>query len=129
MFEQQAKDKIKRIVCRHWLKHECQRGDACTYLHEMDFSRMPECDLGANCNRPGCIFKHPPKMHDVGVGVESSCVEGVSFLQAGLLSLWQALQIHVEKGGRIHVGMSCTTMVQFQRQWTFPRALTKVRLT
>ena len=70
LFQFQAKDKIKRIVCRHWLKHECQRGDACTYLHEMDYSRMPDCDLGANCNRPGCIFKHPPTLHDVGVRKE-----------------------------------------------------------
>ncbi|CBK24011.2 uncharacterized protein [Blastocystis hominis] len=39
----------KDIVCRHWLKHECQRGDACAYLHEFIPDKVPECELGARC--------------------------------------------------------------------------------
>lgn len=51
----------KDIVCRHWLKHECQRGDACAYLHEFIRDKLPECELGAKCTRQGCMFKHPPR--------------------------------------------------------------------
>ena len=89
--EEQKKDKTKRTVCRHWLKHECQRGDACTYLHAMDLDKMPDCDLGANCNRPDCIFKHPPKLNDVKDVPCCDFLEGVSILQAGVLPIWKEM--------------------------------------
>lgn len=52
---------------------------------------MPDCDLGANCNRPDCIFKHPPKLNDVNNGIGCDFLEGMFILQAGILSIWKAV--------------------------------------
>ena len=41
---------------------------------------MPECELGANCNRIGCEFKHPLKGKEVGFSLLRDVVEGMSFL-------------------------------------------------
>ena len=56
---------MKRIVCRLWLRNECQRGDACTYIHAMEEDKMPDCEYGDHCTIPGCPMKHPPKVADV----------------------------------------------------------------
>ena len=34
---------IKTIVCKHWLRGLCKKGDQCEFLHEYDMSKMPEC--------------------------------------------------------------------------------------
>ena len=65
----QPSENKKDIVCRHWLNHECQRGDACAYLHEMDYDKFPECELGAKCNRPGCRLKRPTRDGEVEIVV------------------------------------------------------------
>ena len=31
------------IVCKHWLRGLCKKGDQCEFLHEYDMSKMPEC--------------------------------------------------------------------------------------
>ncbi len=31
------------IVCRHWLRDLCMKGDKCDFLHQYDLARMPEC--------------------------------------------------------------------------------------
>ena len=31
------------IVCKHWLRHLCKKGDDCEFLHLYDMMRMPEC--------------------------------------------------------------------------------------
>lgn len=31
------------IVCKHWLRGLCKKGEYCEYLHEFDMSKMPEC--------------------------------------------------------------------------------------
>lgn len=33
----------KTIVCKHWLRALCKKGDSCEFLHEYDMSKMPEC--------------------------------------------------------------------------------------
>ncbi len=33
----------KTIVCKHWLRGLCKKGDQCEFLHEYDMSKMPEC--------------------------------------------------------------------------------------
>ena len=33
----------KTIVCKHWLRGLCKKGDGCEFLHEYDMSKMPEC--------------------------------------------------------------------------------------
>ena len=33
----------KGVVCKHWLRGLCKKGDECEFLHEYDLTRMPEC--------------------------------------------------------------------------------------
>lgn len=33
----------RTIVCKHWLRGLCKKGDDCEFLHEYDMSKMPEC--------------------------------------------------------------------------------------
>lgn len=35
--------KDKQVVCKHWLRGLCKKGDQCEFLHEYDLSKMPEC--------------------------------------------------------------------------------------
>lgn len=32
-----------RVVCKHWLRGLCKRGDDCDFLHVYDPARMPQC--------------------------------------------------------------------------------------
>lgn len=31
------------VVCKHWLRGLCKKGDQCKFLHQYDLTRMPEC--------------------------------------------------------------------------------------
>lgn len=31
------------MVCKHWLRGLCKKGDQCEFLHEYDMTKMPEC--------------------------------------------------------------------------------------
>lgn len=33
----------RTIVCKHWLRHLCKKGDDCEFLHEYDMAKMPIC--------------------------------------------------------------------------------------
>ena len=33
----------RTVVCKHWLRGLCKKGDDCEFLHEYDMSKMPEC--------------------------------------------------------------------------------------
>lgn len=33
----------RNIVCKHWLRGLCKKGDQCEFLHEYDMTKMPEC--------------------------------------------------------------------------------------
>lgn len=35
--------KDKQVVCKHWLRGLCKKGDQCEFLHEYDLTKMPEC--------------------------------------------------------------------------------------
>lgn len=52
----------RSIVCKHWLRALCKKGDAgCEFLHKYDLSRMPECyffSKFAECNNPECMYLH-----------------------------------------------------------------------
>ena len=50
-----------RVVCKHWLRGLCKKGDNCDYLHKYDPDRMPDCWYFSNfgeCNTKDCTFKH-----------------------------------------------------------------------
>jgi hypothetical protein len=55
---QASNPRHKREVCRYWLQSKCQKGDACEFLHAMDYSKMPSCPLGDSCDAEECPFKH-----------------------------------------------------------------------
>ncbi|EON64334.1 hypothetical protein W97_03565 [Coniosporium apollinis CBS 100218] len=50
------------MVCKHWLRGLCKMGEACTYHHEYNLRRMPECSHWARhqtCpNGPECLYAH-----------------------------------------------------------------------
>ena len=54
--------KEKAIVCKHWLRGLCKKGDAqCEFLHEYDMSKMPICQFfssDGSCSNEDCIFRH-----------------------------------------------------------------------
>ncbi|DAZ96469.1 TPA: hypothetical protein N0F65_006515 [Lagenidium giganteum] len=57
----QKKDfKRGTVVCRHWLRGLCMKGDNCEFLHQYDMSKMPECRWGMECQVPECPFRHVP---------------------------------------------------------------------
>ena len=50
-----------RVVCKHWLRGLCKKGDTCDFLHRLDHDRMPECWYFSNfgeCGNKECIFLH-----------------------------------------------------------------------
>ena len=34
---------LLQVVCKHWLRGLCKKGDGCEFLHEYDMTKMPEC--------------------------------------------------------------------------------------
>ncbi|KAG5682095.1 hypothetical protein PVAND_011474 [Polypedilum vanderplanki] len=51
----------KTIVCKHWLRALCKKGDSCEFLHEYDMSKMPECYFFSKyhaCHKKECTFLH-----------------------------------------------------------------------
>jgi hypothetical protein len=73
-FENQLRNKIKNrqketkrnirynTVCKHWLKHNCPRDEACTYLHVYDLEKMPLCPnlekQNGECTNIECFYQH-----------------------------------------------------------------------
>ncbi|KAI1715446.1 zinc finger c-x8-C-x5-C-x3-H type (and similar) domain-containing protein [Ditylenchus destructor] len=53
--------KDKQVVCKHWLRGLCKKGDQCEFLHEYDLSKMPECFFFSKymaCSNKECPFRH-----------------------------------------------------------------------
>lgn len=51
----------KSVVCKHWLRGLCKKGDACEFLHEYDLTKMPECYFFSKynaCSNKECPFRH-----------------------------------------------------------------------
>ncbi|NWV06495.1 CPSF4 factor, partial [Ptilonorhynchus violaceus] len=51
----------KPVVCKHWLRGLCKRGDGCDFLHDYDVTRMPECYFYSRlgeCSNKDCPFLH-----------------------------------------------------------------------
>lgn len=49
------------IVCKHWLRDLCMKGDKCDFLHQYDLARMPEClqwSRFGKCADQECDFRH-----------------------------------------------------------------------
>ncbi|KTF89057.1 hypothetical protein cypCar_00012714 [Cyprinus carpio] len=51
----------KSVVCKHWLRGLCKKGDQCEFLHEYDMTKMPECYFYSKfgeCSNKECPFLH-----------------------------------------------------------------------
>ncbi|KAM6119102.1 LOW QUALITY PROTEIN: putative cleavage and polyadenylation specificity factor subunit 4-like protein [Phoenicopterus ruber ruber] len=51
----------KMVVCKHWLRGLCKKGDGCDFLHEYDVTKMPECYFYSKfgeCSNKDCPFLH-----------------------------------------------------------------------
>ncbi|KAL9086162.1 MAG: hypothetical protein Q9165_007227 [Trypethelium subeluteriae] len=51
------------LVCKHWVRGLCKKGDTCEYLHEYNIRGMPECTYWARdgtCpkNADDCLYLH-----------------------------------------------------------------------
>lgn len=65
----------RSIVCRHWLRGMCWKGELCEFLHQYDTNRMPICrqyQKTGHCSEHdggNCVFLHeklddgPPCVH------------------------------------------------------------------
>lgn len=51
------------LVCKHWLRGLCKKGDQCEFLHEYNLRKMPECNYwsryGTCSNGDDCLYQHP----------------------------------------------------------------------
>lgn len=52
----------KKVVCKHWLRGLCKKGEFCDFLHEYNLRKMPEClffsQNGFCTQTPECIYLH-----------------------------------------------------------------------
>lgn len=53
---------VPSLVCKHWLRGLCKKGEHCEFLHEYNLRRMPECNYFARhqtCpNGDDCLYLH-----------------------------------------------------------------------
>lgn len=38
---------FNNLVCKHWLRGLCKKGESCEFLHEYNLRKMPECNFFA----------------------------------------------------------------------------------
>ena len=58
MSVQKLEEKYRTIVCRHWLRGLCMKGEQCEFLHQYDVERMPVCRWGKSCKTVDCPYRH-----------------------------------------------------------------------
>ncbi|KAK0734908.1 hypothetical protein B0T26DRAFT_616859, partial [Lasiosphaeria miniovina] len=50
------------LVCKHWLRGLCKKGEGCEFLHEYNLRKMPECNFfvrnGFCSNGDECLYLH-----------------------------------------------------------------------
>uniref|UniRef100_A0A8C6WKP6 Cleavage and polyadenylation specificity factor subunit 4 n=1 Tax=Neogobius melanostomus TaxID=47308 RepID=A0A8C6WKP6_9GOBI len=66
----------KTVVCKHWLRGLCKKGDQCEFLHEYDMTKMPECYFYSKFG-PDCRHRHTRRVICVNYLV-GFCPEGKS---------------------------------------------------
>lgn len=79
------------VVCRHWLKGMCMKGEFCDFLHQLVYSRMPPCRLfekNGFCidnQRGNCIFQHIIEQPDAGPiqdpRIKEAIANGINFAE------------------------------------------------
>ncbi|KAF2400372.1 hypothetical protein EJ06DRAFT_510475 [Trichodelitschia bisporula] len=43
----QPQTMYNNLICKHWLRGLCKKGEACEFLHEYNLRKMPECNFFA----------------------------------------------------------------------------------
>ncbi|XP_035198433.1 putative cleavage and polyadenylation specificity factor subunit 4-like protein [Oxyura jamaicensis] len=59
----------RAVVCKHWVRGLCKKGDGCGFLHGYDVTKMPECYSHAKlgeCSNKDCPFLHTHATADSG---------------------------------------------------------------
>ncbi|GFE53243.1 zinc finger CCCH type motif-containing protein [Babesia ovis] len=79
------------VVCRHWLKGMCMKGEFCDFLHQLVYSRMPPCRLfekNGFCidnQRGNCIFQHVVEQPESGAAqdprIKEAIANGINFAE------------------------------------------------
>ncbi len=48
------------VVCTHWLRNLCKKGENCEFLHTFDPTKMPICKYyqNGNCKNENCQYLH-----------------------------------------------------------------------
>ena len=49
------------VICKHWLRSLCKRGDDCPFVHELNARMMPVCQFfltHGECANDDCVFRH-----------------------------------------------------------------------
>ncbi|PHH51200.1 mRNA 3'-end-processing protein YTH1 [Ceratocystis fimbriata CBS 114723] len=53
---------LNSLVCKHWLRGLCKKGEQCEFLHEYNLRKMPECNFfsrnGFCSNGEECLYLH-----------------------------------------------------------------------
>lgn len=55
----------RAVVCKHWLRGLCKKGDGCGFLHSYNVTKRPECYFHAKfgkCWTTGLGFYPPPRV-------------------------------------------------------------------
>ncbi|KAJ9460537.1 Cleavage polyadenylation specificity factor CPSF30 [Diplonema papillatum] len=55
------RSRVEDEVCKYWLRGLCAMQSDCTYLHEYQSSKIPECFFFkrfGECSNPECVFQH-----------------------------------------------------------------------
>ncbi|VDD82754.1 unnamed protein product [Mesocestoides corti] len=74
----------KTVVCKHWLRGLCKKGDDCDFLHVYDMTKMPECYFFSKfgvCLNKECQFLHvdpATKIQDCAWYARGFCRNGPS---------------------------------------------------
>ncbi|KAI0473380.1 hypothetical protein GGR56DRAFT_675880 [Xylariaceae sp. FL0804] len=59
---QSANASYNSLVCKHWLRALCKKGESCEFLHEYNLRKMPECNFfvrnGYCSNGDECLYLH-----------------------------------------------------------------------
>lgn len=56
-----AQQQRSTVVCKHWMRGLCKKGDVCEFLHEFDMTKMPECHFYSQyreCSNDDCQYLH-----------------------------------------------------------------------
>lgn len=82
--------KRKKLVCVHWLKSRCTRGDTCDYLHQYDQDKLPICRYytqHGHCQKEEeCVYRHPKISDNIGIAGNKKA-ENCPYFERGFCKL------------------------------------------